>query len=180
LFCFNHHLQGSKMKKLSTLLCLVMFLSIFTFTACSAFRREGRTRAHTLMITGNYMNSRLLCDLAQYRTKQPILLFSLDADRSQQIYYLPAPPKVEPIRNEEFVDMVSFINPKRVVIVGGSDYVPQEYIDKVSARFPVMIYNSDDWEQNARMLGDLLNQRGLRKEFVDSKARLAKSGISNP
>jgi hypothetical protein len=30
------------------------------------------------------------------------------------------------------------------------------------------------------MLGDLLNQRGLRKEFVDSKARLAKSGISNP
>ncbi|NMA42657.1 MAG: hypothetical protein GX946_04670 [Oligosphaeraceae bacterium] len=164
------------MKKLTMLLCLALTLS--TFTACSAFRREGRTRAHTLMITGNYMNSRLLCDLAQYRTKQPILLFSMDAARNQQIFYLPTPPKVEPIRNEEFVDMVSFINPKRIVVVGGSDYVPQEYIDRISAKFPVMIYNSEDWEHNARMLGDLLNQRSLRKEFVDSKARLVESGVS--
>ena len=150
---------------------------IFTSAGCSAFRREGRTRAHTLMLTGNYMNSRLLCDLAQYKTKQPILLFSMDADQSQQIFFMPASNKVQQINVDEFLDIVSFINPKRIVVVGGNDYVPQSFIDQVRSKFPVMIFNSEEWSQNARMLGELLNQQSLLKEFDDSKERLVKSGI---
>lgn len=165
------------MKKFYYLFPIALALMIFSSTGCSAFRREGRTRAHTLMITGNYMNSRLLCDLAQYKTKQPILLFSLDADQSQQIFFMPASSKVQQINADEFVDIVSFINPKRIVVVGGNDYVPQSFIDQVRSKFPVMIFNSEDWSQNARMLGELLNQRGLLKEFDDSKERLAKSGV---
>ena len=167
------------MKKFFYLFPIALSLLIFSSTGCSAFRREGRTRAHTLMITGNYMNSRLLCDLAQYKTKQPILLFSLDADQSQQIFFMPASSKVQQIEEDEFIDIVSFINPKRIVIVGGNEYVPQKFIDQIRSKFPVMIYNSQDWSLNARMLGELLNQPGLLKEFNDSKERLAKSGISN-
>ena len=165
------------MKKFFLPLSVALIIIIFTSSGCSAFRREGRTRAHTLMLTGNYMDSRLLCDLAQYKTKQPILLFSLDADQSQQIFFMPASNKVQRINADEFADIVSFINPKRVVVVGGNDYVPQSFIDLARGKFPVMIFNSEDWSQNARMLGELLNQRSLLKDFDDSKDRLAKSGI---
>ncbi len=165
------------MKKFFLPLSVALIIIIFTSSGCSAFRREGRTRAHTLMLTGNYMDSRLLCDLAQYKTKQPILLFSLDADQSQQIFFMPASNKVQRINTDEFVDIVSFINPKRIVVVGGNDYVPQSFIDLARSKFPVMIFNSEDWSQNARMLGELLNQRSLLKDFDDSKDRLAKSGI---
>jgi hypothetical protein len=170
-------LERLKMKKVLYLFPVALALLMFSSTGCSAFRREGRTRAHTLMITGNYMNSRLLCDLAQYKTKQPILLFSLDADQSQQIFFMPASSKVQQINADEFVDIVSFINPKRIVVVGGNEYVPQSFIDQIRGKFPVMTFNSEDWALNARMLGDLLNQRGLLKEFEDSKERLAKSGV---
>ncbi len=167
------------MKKSFTFVASILALVLFCTTSCSAFRREGRTRAHTLMVTGNYMNARLLCDLAQYKSKQPILLFSSDDTGNQQIFFLPASSKVQQIDENDFLDIISFVNPRRIAIVGDERYVPKTYVDQIREKFPAMVFKSQDWEQNARMLGELLNQRTLQKDFVDSKTRLSKAGIDS-
>ena len=76
------------MKKTGLVLLTAIFCLLMSKPAdalsMNPFKREGRTRAHTLMITGNYLDSRLLVELAQHRTKQPILLLSPDGFENYQ------------------------------------------------------------------------------------------------
>ncbi len=161
--------------------CLFLFLissAVLVFSGCAAFRGEGRIRANNLLITGNYFNSRLLCELAQYKSKQPILLFSLDADGVQQLFYLPASGKVTEIALEDYPEMISFINPRRIIVVGDSSYVPQKYVD-IARRcsYPTQEITSSSWENNAKAIGELLNQGGLKRDFLETKKRLASAGF---
>jgi len=160
---------------------ILLFLALalmFVFSGCAAFRGEGRIRASNLLITGNYFNSRLLCELAQYKTKQPILLFSLDADGVYQLFYLPASGKVTEVALEDYTDMVSFINPKRIIVVGDNTYAPQKYVDIArNCNYPIQEVTSNSWENNAKAMGELLNQRGLLRDFLDTKAKLASAGF---
>lgn len=162
------------MKKISLFLSLVLFV----FSGCSAFRGEGRIRASNLLITGNYFNSRLLCELAQYKSKQPILLFSLDSVGVYQLFYLPASGKVTEVAIEDYTDMISFINPKRIIVVGDSTYVPQKYVDIArNCSYPMQEITSNSWENNAKVMGELLKQRGLVRDFLDAKGKLASAGF---
>ncbi|NLF94771.1 MAG: hypothetical protein GX564_12870 [Oligosphaeraceae bacterium] len=160
-------------------LSLVLSLSlILVISGCAAFRGEGRLRANNLLITGNYFNSRLLCELAQYKSKQPILLFSLDADGVQQLFYLPASGKVTEVAIEDYQDMITFINPRRILVVGDTDYVPQKYVEVArKCNYPMQEVTSSSWDNNAKALGELLNQGRLLRDFQETKQKLASAGF---
>ena len=131
------------------------------------FKRAGRTRAHTLMVTGNYVESRLLVELAQYRTKQPVLLFSPDVDGSQQLFYLQSGGKATSMDSEKYLEFIEFINPKRIVFLGGDDFVPPAFVDMARSRYSVMILDSKDWLKNASMLADWLKHRQLVRQYQE-------------
>ena len=160
------------MKSLRHAILPILAAVLACTVGCAAFRREGRTQADTLLVTGNYLDCRLLCELAQYRTKQPVILFSSDLDGSQQMFFLPTPQKPDITPADKFGELITFVNPKRVVVVGGSAVVPEKYIEEAKALCTVLIIDGSDPSKCAKELGHLLNQNRLQRDFDDFKARL--------
>ena len=164
------------MKKhfLCALVAAVTLLTAFNADALTfnPFKRAGRIKANTLIISGNFVHSRLLADLAQYYSKQPVLLISPDVDGSYQIFYLPSATKATPVSQDEFMGIVEYVNPKRIVVLGGDDFVPHKFIDLARSKYSVMILDSDDWSRNAATLGDLLKTDKLALQFNEYKANL--------
>lgn len=170
-----------KMKKnLSLALTVVVLLSLSVNSwalSLNPFKRAGRTRAHTLLVTGNYLESRLLVELAQHRTKQPILLFSPDVDGTQQLFYLQPGGKATSMSSDKYLEIVEFINPQRIIFLGGDDFVPTAFVDMAKSRFSVMSMDSKDWQKNAAMLAEWLKYRQLPKHYQEYRGRLIESGI---
>ena len=168
-----------KKKGLFVLVAVCLFMSAaesFAFTL-NPFKGAGRARAETLMVTGNYVDSRLLVELAQWRTKQPILLFSPEVDGTSQLYFLTAGGKVTNMEVEKFQEILEFINPKRVIFLGGNDYVPNGFVEMAKAQYPVVIIDSADWQRNSVVLGEWLKQDTLPKLFKEYTDKLVQGGI---
>ena len=157
--------------------CLLASLGSSLAFTLNPFKGVGRARAETLMVTGNYVDSRLLVELAQWRTKQPILLFSPEQDGSSQLYFLTAGGKVTNMEIEKFQEILEFINPKRVIFLGGNDYVPANFVEMARAQYPVVIIDSADWQRNSFALGEWLKQDCLPKLFKEYSDKLIQSGI---
>lgn len=158
----------------SALLTAVLFIASVDANALTfnPFKRAGRVRAESLIISGNFVYSRLLADLAQYHSKQPVLLISPDVDGSYQLFYLPSSTKASAVNPDEFMEILSYINPKRIIALGGEDFVPHKFIDMARSKYSVLIVDSDDWSRNAETLGGLLNSKKLPLQFNEYKANL--------
>ena len=72
------------MKKHFLQVCIVMALLCASLETkgltLNPFKRSGRVRATSLIVVGNYMEPRLLAEIAQYYSKQPVLVISPDLD----------------------------------------------------------------------------------------------------
>ena len=165
------------MKKLSLNVIVLAIVAIAAIQSANAislnpFKREGRTRAHTLMISGNFLEPRLIVELAQHRTKQPIIVISPDASGNHTLFFMPAgtKPMTEPA--DKFAGILSLINPKRIIILGNSDYVPAQFVDIAQKKFPVIILNNADWTVNCQSLADLLEQPKLTSLYSDYLMRI--------
>ncbi|MEI8248037.1 MAG: hypothetical protein WCI51_19530 [Lentisphaerota bacterium] len=120
----------------------------------------------TLIITSNYKKSRLLAELIQRETKQPILL--LPAGDQKGIYFMPASvkkPAME-IKEENIGKFVAFINPQQILVLGDRGFVHQEYIDMIDKKMPVFVVNGRDWIINARSVAKLLDLNNLSSDYT--------------
>lgn len=131
------------------------------------FQSEGRVKAHTVILTGNYLQSRILAELAQYYKKQPVLLISPDSDGGSQVFYMPNSTEAKNIPAEEFMDLVNHIAPKRVIVLGGTDYVPRSFVDQIRAKYSMISLDSTDWSRNAASLGEIFEEKRLKSKFEE-------------
>ena len=165
------------MKKaiLSAVAVVMMSLAFHAEAATwNPFQSEGRVKAHTVLLTGNYLQSRILAELAQYYKKQPVLLISPDSEGASQVYYMPNGTEAKNIPAEEFMDLVNHIAPKRIIVLGGTDYVPKSFVDQIKAKYSVISLDSADWSKNAAALGEIFEEKKLKSKF-DEYVRAARS-----
>ncbi len=132
-------------------------------TALNPWSRKNRP--HTLIVTGNFGKSRVLAELVQFKTGQPILLVSPDGSGQDSLYFLPKGTDAMALGTDEFVEFVDFLQPEQVVFLGDASYVSPSYIDALGDRFPVLIVKSQDWVQNARALGSIMKCRRLPRHY---------------
>ncbi|MBO4344413.1 MAG: hypothetical protein J5833_01580 [Victivallales bacterium] len=161
------------------------FLSIFGIVAIvlgislesraltlNPFKRSGRVKASSLMITGNYVDSRLLAELAQHYSKQPLLVISPDVDGGYQLFFMPATKEAKAVSPDEFVDIIEFVGPKRIIILGNESFVPMKFVDQARANYSIISLDSDNWSKNAAALGDLLKIEKLQTLFDEYKKNI--------
>ena len=166
-----------KKSLLSFLLIAVTGLMAFSTVSCNIFKKNSRTRVRVLMLSNNTFESRLLCELAQYRNHQPILLY--DASRSS--FYSVSPDKqAEAISLDQFLGYVEFLNPRQVIILGDEDYVPAEYVKQVADKFSVITIQGDDWYKNAQQLAEILDLNRLARDFKNTRAHYLRDGLLRP
>ena len=139
---------------------------------CSLFRKSSRARVKTLIVTGNYLQPRLLAELAQERTKQPVFLFQPEAGgEASRFHFLHANKMSEEISAAKLMDVAVLLNPKTVIVLGDDTCVPAASVAELRKEYSVMVLNSDDWEKNAQTLGAYLELPRLQRDFRDLKGR---------
>ncbi len=129
------------------------------------FKRSGRVKASSLIVVGNYVEPRLLAEIAQYYSKQPILVISPDADGSYQLFFMPTISKATTDNADQFLEIVKHVNPKRIIVLGNEKYVPATFIDQARANYSVITLDSDDWSKNAVALEEILKVGKLKANF---------------
>ena len=161
------------------------FLSIFGIAAIvlgislesraltlNPFKRNGRVKASSLMITGNYVDSRLLAELAQHYSKQPLLVISPDVDGGYQLFFMPAVKQASPVSPDEFMDIIKYVNPKRIIVIGNDSFVPVKFVDQARTDYSIISLDSDNWSKNAAALGELLKIEKLQTLFEEYKKNI--------
>ena len=142
--------------------------------------RSAKNRVDSLIITGNYAKSRLLAELVQYRTKQPVLLVSPTREGGMKLYFLPSgleAMELDGVKYEEFVD---FLQPKRIVFLGDEDYLPASYVDALRDQHSTVIVNGKNWQKNADMTARLFRCRLLARDYVLYLRKLNEASATRP
>ncbi|WP_176013595.1 hypothetical protein [Victivallis sp. Marseille-Q1083] len=132
----------------------------------------------TLVITGNYVNPRLLADVIQAHTRQPYLLLPLEND--EYFYWCPrGKDAVQKIHIADFSKFVKFLNPRQIIILGDDHYVPRRFRAAIDPAIPVMIMTGD-WENIAASLERSQNINNLASDYSKLRRELKQRNIYVP
>ncbi len=150
------------------------FAAAFLFTAVAPSASAGPfsflnpknpKRIKTLIVTGNFVKSRMLAELIQFRTNQPILLLPTGSEETT-MYFLGPDLQAYEIDQDDFKDFVAFLQPKKVLFLGDRNYAPPEYIDELGEVATTWVVNSGDWEQIAFSVEEVMRIRKLTFDYL--------------
>jgi len=139
-----------------------------------------KNRVDSLIITGNYAKSRLLAEVAQHKTKQPVILISPTVDDSSEVYFMPSNPEAMVVDDDKYVEFVDFLRPRRLIFLGDESYMPPRYVDALRGRYPTVVVASRDWLKNAQALSDLLEWGKLPEVYSGYLAKLEAAVAGRP
>jgi hypothetical protein len=153
-------------------------LSLCMFILCGATCVKAKTwdwtkpfvgpgeKISTLIITGNYAKPRIIAELIQADTRQPILL--TPAKGHDGIYFMPPQKdggKAMKIPYNELTNFINFVGPKQILVLGDTNYVSNKYFSKISKEQTVCRISSKNWQRVADTVGDFLNIPNLPNDY---------------
>ena len=124
----------------------------------------SQRRVDTIIVTGNFKSPRLMAELIMFESRQPHILLPNRPDDNLVIVRLTKENSFQ-IKEEKFGYFISYLNPKRVVILGDERYVSRRYEDMIDDSIPVVRIHGKDWNRVADELKFMLNLSNLAKEF---------------
>ena len=155
------------MKKivLTFLVCAFASSAFAGFWAWSTPYQGPEKDVITLIITANYQMPRALAEVIQYDNRQPILLLPYRGARG--IFFMPGSkkPALE-IQADQFAQFVCFLNPKRVIILGDSRYVSEDYRKLLEFNGFSPVTFSGDWFKVSRDIAKLLRLQNLEANYA--------------
>ena len=120
---------------------------------------------HTMIIAGNYKSSRLLADLIQNESRQPYILLPDPRTGDSRIFFCPPKSASREVPESRFNEFIRFANPKRIVILGDSRFVPERFEKMLDGSIPVVRITANDWNRIAEELTFMLNLSHLDDNY---------------
>lgn len=129
----------------------------------------------SLVIVGNYRQPRLLAELVQSETKQPILV--VPASGEGNVYFMPADreDKTMEITQNDLTDFIKFVNPDKIIVLGDKRYVPERYLAAIDPKQTVITVTNKEWAEVAKTTSRILDLKYLIRDFK-AQQELLKSG----
>ena len=116
----------------------------------------------TLVVTGNYTKARVLAELIQGETSQPILLIT---SAGGKLFFMPGKGPCLEVQDADFSKFVKILNAKQVLILGDTRYVPESYTRRMDSKQTVIRVDNKDWYQIAVTVGKILDKTYLAAKF---------------
>ncbi|MCK5834156.1 MAG: hypothetical protein KAG98_00310, partial [Lentisphaeria bacterium] len=133
------------------------------------------TKVETLIITGNYTKSRLLAEIIQNEEKAPILLFSPKGKKAE-FYYLPYGKEAHGKKLGRLTEILKFIDPKSILVVGDASYVGKETTKALNKTIiPTTHLSSENWVVNAQAASRIFGEDIIVKDFIRLSENLEKT-----
>ncbi len=118
----------------------------------------------TLIITSNYIKSKMLAELIQIETKQPYIL--LPAAGQENIFFVPAHGRnPQRIPYDKLSRFIKFVNPKQVIVLGDKSYVPENYVNMIDEHQTLWAVSNKNWFETSKSVGSLLDLSNLASDF---------------
>jgi hypothetical protein len=137
-------------------------------------------RIESLIVTGNYAKSRLLAELVQYKTRQPVMLVSPAPEGNMELYFMPSGTEAIALPTDKYVEFIDYLRPKRVVFLGNEEFLPTIYLDMVRDRYPTVAVGSNDWQKNAEAMAGLFDCKKLPAEFAEYLSKVGEASAGRP
>ncbi len=145
----------------------------------SWFNSQRAKRVEVLIVTTNHIKSKLLADLIQYETNQPILLLPTGNEKDKMYFLLPTHESDE-VSEKDFVRFIDFLQPKNVLFLGDENYAPSHYIDSIKDVVGAWLIPGSNWQVIARSAGDMLRLKNLELDYLVLINQLDANGQIKP
>lgn len=158
------------------LIALISVLSVFNSTAEGFQIPNKDKKIHTLIITGNYVQTRLLAELVQHENRQPVIL--IPANKGYSELFVVLPKNALKVKTNKFTDFVNFTGPKQVVFIGDKDSTDYSLVNKIPVG-KTKIHKLDDSNlmHTAWQLEELLGLDDLAEDYKEKIKLLTASGV---
>ena len=133
---------------------------------------------NTLIVIGNYRIPRLLADLIQSETKQPILLLPVDSDG--KIFFMPAKDQTMVIEFDDLTDFIKYLKPGKILVLGDKRYVPAKYLDAIDPTQTVISITNKSWKKVADTTSRILDLTYLKRRFGKYEAKIKSGELYRP
>jgi len=166
--------------KVSTIFVFALFFVVRPQAEAAIENKE--TDVSTLIVTGYSLHSRLLADLLQFHTKQPVVFIT--SPNAKEVLFVPAQRKDVPAQKPlkvsaaEFHNFVNFAHPKQVVLLGEEKFIPKHYRDVLNPNIKTYALTDKDWKIIATQCEELFGISGLAAKFQAELDRLARGGAN--
>ena len=167
--------------KVSILVVLVI-LSITTVDAGSwnwtRPYKMPEKNVNTLIVIGNYRIPRLLADLIQSETRQPILLIPVNSDG--KIFFMPAKEKTLAVEFDDLTDFIKYLKPEKILVLGDKRYIPKKYTEAIDPSQTVISITNKSWTKVANTTSRMLGLTYLRRRFAKYNAKIKSGDLYSP
>lgn len=161
----------SSRKYLSGFSSLVLGLALCAAWAANAgdlssLLGSPKTKASdAVLVTGNFVESRLLAELIQYRTGFDVVLLPSGSEKSSYFFLGPRGRALE-LRDDTYLWAIDYINPKTIYFLGDEKYAPQKYFDMLVAakRVPVRVAERE-WSRVIDSMAETLKISNLQADY---------------
>ena len=140
--------------------------------------KNPEKRVNTLIVVGNYIKPRLMADLIQIETKQPILL--LPTSVSGKIYFIPAKDETLQVPYEDMQSFIKYLGPGKIIVLGGKQFVLDKFIKKIDPAQTVIRVENEKWEKIAVMVSNILNLTFLERRYKKYEAKIDSGELYRP
>jgi hypothetical protein len=168
---------------------LLKVSALFVFTLLFVVRPQAEAAIEnkkgdvsTLIVTGYSLHSRLLADLLQFHTKQPVIFIT--SPDAKEVLFVAAQmkdvPPQKPLRvsASEFHNFVNFAHPKQVVLLGEEKFIPKHYREVLNPSITIYALSDKDWKIIATQCEELFGIDGLAAKYQAELDRLARGGAN--
>lgn len=143
------------------------------YNPVSWFKKTPK-RPELLVVTGNFVKSRILAELIQTRKGVPVLL--LPTGTETNLYALGPKKEAMEVNAGDYAGFVDFMRPKQVLFLGDESYTPPEWIKQIRDDHACWVANSSDWEQVAISAERMLKIKNLAIDYLYLLHQLDENG----
>jgi hypothetical protein len=116
------------------------------------------------------MKPRLMADLIQRETKQPILL--LPASANGKIYFIPPKDETLQVPFEDLQSFIKYLSPGKIIVLGDKKFVLNKFIDQIDPAQTVVKIENEKWQKIAAMVSNILNLTFLEQNYKKCEAKI--------
>ena len=152
---------------------LLLCLTCLYFVGCTGLQ-DNKKNIDSIIITSNNYESRPLAELIQSRNDQ--LIIQLPGNKADTKLYVNGPNnQLMTIDDDKFASFLNFVNPKRIIILGNTNYVPQSYINQINPLTKKYIFDDNNWQVIAWQVEELTGLDGIAKRYITVLDELVRS-----
>ena len=151
--------------KTAMLISVVLFATCFTAQASDFWDKlSGKEiRPHTIIVTSNYVKSRMLAELIQFKTGQPVLL--LPTGEEKNLFALGAKGESRTLTKAQYLDWIDLVHPSAIVFIGGNSKVEADYYDALKKRYSCAKFEHEDMSKVAQSVESVMRLGGLAENY---------------